>query len=123
MDIDKLKVFLTKAANSQNVLLQQSATGIQNQLLQSQEDDDVVDADVQKEHPEQANTNLELEDVILQRALPEMQLPDPDDSTFGKVSKVVTYWQLLGDNIKVKKASNNLMSVIKRRYAKGVNCR
>lgn len=93
MKFELLREFLEKAANSQNQLLQEQAVHLDKDILQSQEDEEVVDSDVQRGRtPEQSQNDIKLEDIILQQALPEIQIPDQEDlSTFGKVSS----WDLL----------------------------
>lgn len=114
MDLKNLlENYIKKVASSDVPQVQQQAANLQNRVVQLQEDENVVDADVQKEQPAmgQGNAELEPEDIMLQNSMPEMQLPDTDDSTFGKVS----FMQVLK-----KKASNGnrvtLLSALETKY-------
>ena len=99
IDFEKLKSFLDKAANSPNPQLQEQAIGTNQQILQSQEDEEVVDSDVQaKDTPEQNQKQVEVEDLLMQSAMREMEEPDREDrSTFGKgvQLKKVSMWDKL----------------------------
>lgn len=116
MDLKQLvECYLKKvAANPAVPQVQQQAQSLQDQVMDMQEDSSVVDADIQKEQPVlgQKAQNLEIEDLMLQNAMPEMQLPDSDDSTFGKVSCFRALQKRAA-----KTQSRTLYSLIKTRYA------
>lgn len=98
LDLTKLQSFLDKAANSTNEQLQEQAVGTNQQILQSQEDDEVIDADIQaKDTPEQNQKQVEIEDLLMQSAMREMEEPDHGDkSTFGKgIEKKCSLWDKL----------------------------
>jgi hypothetical protein len=123
LEIEKLKTFLEKASNSQNPYLQEQAVGTSHQMLQSQEDDEVIDADIQaKNTPEQKQKQPEIEDLLMQSAMKEMEQPDQaDKSTFGKgihVKKQSSVWDKLASayikDVTIKDLPNETKDDIKR---------
>lgn len=110
MNLKPLQAYLHKAANSQNPLIQGQALNLE-QLVDSQQDEHVIDADLESKNLENKEQNKDVEDVILQRAMQELQLPDKEDqTTFGKVSA----WEMLKVKAGEKKCSSLLSRLTSR---------
>jgi hypothetical protein len=92
-------------------LLQQLSPDQANSSIQRHEDDEVMAPELNQGLPSQTNKIKGLEDIMLQKAMPELVLPNPETpETFGKLDGApikVSMWTLLkrASTTKIKMAA------------------